>query len=153
MTCKITYEELAAFAAGDMDAERINEIRQHLQTCKDCQQRLEAIRDIDSALGATARRRPSAAAILATRKALSEVTRPQKRQDIMTLGQVAEFLQISDSEMGEVASQLPAFELGGQIRVRREKLIEWIRTREAQYRRQSAASWAARANTPFEGVA
>ena len=39
----------------------------------------------------------------------------------------------------------PAFELAGQIRVRRAKLVEWIERRERDFTRQSAASWAARA--------
>ena len=65
----------------------------------------------------------------------------------MTLDEVAAFLRIDPSDLGEVAEELPAFELGGQVRVRRERLIEWIQQRERAYTRQAGESWAAREMT------
>jgi len=63
----------------------------------------------------------------------------------MTLNEVAELLRISPDELGEIAEELPAFELAGRVRVRREKLMEWIAQRESAYARQVAASRVARA--------
>ena len=52
------------------------------------------------------------------------------------------------------AIALYAFELAGQVRVRRERLVEWVQQRERDYAHQTAASWAARATTRSErGVA
>ena len=65
----------------------------------------------------------------------------------MTLEEVAEFLRISGDELGEIVEELPAFELGGRIRVRRAKLLEWIQQRERDYSRDIASSWAARASS------
>jgi hypothetical protein len=36
----------------------------------------------------------------------------------MTLGEVAEFLRVPPDALAEVAEDLPAFEIGGQVRVR-----------------------------------
>ena len=61
----------------------------------------------------------------------------------MTLDEVGEFLRIGPETLSEIAEELPAFELGGQVRVRRERLLEWVRRREQDYARGAAASWAA----------
>ena len=45
--------------------------------------------------------------------------------------------------MGEIVASLPAFELAGQVRVRRSRLIAWIEERERSY--QATAGWAAHA--------
>ena len=63
----------------------------------------------------------------------------------MTLDEVAAFLRLSDAQLDEVVEELPAFELGGQLRVRRQRLIEWLQQRERDYARQAAGSWAAQA--------
>ena len=90
---------------------------------------------------------PSPAALASVRKALQQATVADTSQQIMTLDQVATFLQIDSDQLGEIAETLPAFELAGQIRVRRAKLIEWIEQRERDYSRNVAASWAARAKS------
>jgi hypothetical protein len=63
----------------------------------------------------------------------------------MTLDEVAEFLRISLDELEEVVTELPAFEVAGQLRVRRARLLEWVEARERAYRRSSAQSEVARA--------
>jgi len=63
----------------------------------------------------------------------------------MTLDEVAEFLRLSPGQLDEVASDLPGFELAGQVRVRRAKLLEWIERRERSYLRNTVASRVARA--------
>lgn len=144
MNCDITYQELAALAAGDVSDERREELREHLAACAVCTERLAALGEVDAVLRALPPVAASASVILAARRVLSEVTRGARTPEIMTLPEAAEFLRITPEQLGEIVEELPAFELAGQIRIRREKLIEWIQQRERNYTRQAAASWAAR---------
>lgn len=146
MSCDIAYEELAAFADGDLNPSRLEEIREHLAGCGACRKRLDALSRSDALLAATRRLPPSGSAILAARRALSEVIRRRQVPEIMTLAEAAEFLRVTPDQLGEVVEELPAFELGGQIRLRRQRLLEWIEHRERDYSRQVSASWVARSS-------
>ena len=151
MSCEVTYEELAAFAAGDVEPDRQAEIRAHADACDDCRGRLAALRRSDAALAALPRISPAGGAILAARRAIAELTRAEPQHQIMTLEEAAEFLRISPEQLGEIAEELPAFELAGQIRIRRERLLEWLQKRERLYARHAAASWAAQARSAHAG--
>lgn len=145
MTCDVTYERLAAFTAGDLGAAAEAEIRGHAAACGRCRDRLEALRHTDASLAALPPVEPSPASVQAVRQLLSVATREAAPRPIMTLDEVAEFVRLAPEQLGEIVEELPAFELAGQVRVRRERLIEWIEQRERAYARHTAASWVARA--------
>jgi hypothetical protein len=140
VTCAVTYEELAAFASGDLGATRQAEIRDHLPQCNRCRKRLASVHSADHRLTTLLPVPPPGRAILAARRAVSEVTRGAQAPEIMTLDEVAEFLRITPEQLGQVVEELPAFELAGQIRVRRARLVEWIQQRERVYTKRSAES-------------
>ena len=56
-----------------------------------------------------------------------------------------------DDELDEIAEELPAFELAGRLRVRRQRLMEWIEHREQSYARGATATMAGRAATGWLG--
>jgi len=58
----------------------------------------------------------------------------------MTLSEVAEFLRIGPEEMNDIIGTLPAFEIAGRLRVRREKLMEWVQEKERGYTRANIQS-------------
>jgi hypothetical protein len=151
----VTYEELAALAAGDLDPARADEVIAHAAACERCSRRLAALRRADGVLASLPRLAPPAPAVLAAGRALAEATCGGPQPEIMTLDETAAFLRISADELGEIIEELPAFELAGRIRVRRSRLIEWIARREAAYARDAAASRVARvtADRFEEGVA
>ena len=105
----------------------------------------EALAAVDALLTAAAPYQPPAAAVLAARRAIAAEIRQADLAEVMTLEEVAAFLRIDPDDLGEILAELPAFELAGRVRVRRERLIEWIRRRERDYARKAAASWAANA--------
>ena len=146
MICEMAYEELAAFADGDLDPSRLEEVRSHLAGCGACQERLEALRHADAALAALGRAQPPAAAVLGARRAISDVIRPRPLPEIMTREEVAGFLRITPDQLGEIVEELPAFELAGQVRVRRQSLLEWIQKREREYTRHISDSWVAQSS-------
>jgi hypothetical protein len=154
MNCKITYEQLAAYSQADPSAEPQQAIAQHIASCATCHRRLASLRTVDAALRALPAEMPSAETILAVRRLISEETRPRRESDILTLEEVAEFLRINPEEFRPYIEDLPAFELGGQIRVRRSKLLEWIEQRERQFSRGTGRAAARfRPVAPWKGVA
>ena len=146
MSCEITYEDLAAFASEDLEPARQNTIRDHVLACPDCRRRLATLDRADGLLASVSPVAPAPSAILAARRAFSDVTRGLQTREIMTLEETALFLRITPEQLGEIVEELPAFELAGQIRVRRTRLTEWIQQRERLFSRQLTESWAARAS-------
>lgn len=143
MSCDLDYGELAARTADELTPERAREIDTHVVACPRCRRLLALLDAADAQLAALPRMQPSADALLTTRRALSEITRGGHAPEIMTLEEVAEYLRMDADTLGEIAEELPAFELAGQVRVRRTQLVEWIEQRERDYMRATSASWAA----------
>ena len=154
MNCEIeiTYEDLAAFATEELEPDRQVKIREHLSGCSSCRERLSALNKTDALLGSLKPIAASVSAILSARRSLSEIIHGSQVSEVMTLEETANFLRISSEELGEIMEELPAFELAGQIRVRRTRLIEWIQRRERDYSRQVSESWVARANVHGLGM-
>jgi len=148
VNCDVTYEELAALAAGELPPERAGQVRAHLPACPRCRRRVEALGRADAALAGLRPQAPPPRALLAVRRELAAVTRPARPAEVMTLEEVAAFLRITPDQLADVLEDLPAFELAGQVRVLRQRLIEWLEQRERNYARHTAESWAARALTP-----
>ena len=152
MSCEITYEDLAAFAVGELEPERQAEITRHVSDCTACSSRLTSLTNTDALLRSIKPTQPAISTILATRRTLSTVIGRPQAQEIMTLEETANFLRLTNEQLGEVMEELPAFELAGQIRVRRTRLIEWIQRREQDYSRQVSESWVARAGVHGIGL-
>lgn len=155
MNCNVSYEELAAWSAGDVSLERQSEIQRHVPDCPQCCSRLAALEQADAAMVELMHVRPPVETVLAARQAATREKQQSSRPaEILTLAETAEFLRLSEEQLGEIVGDLPAFDMAGQIRVRRERLIEWIGQREQDYVRRTAASRVARAVRMIEkGVA
>ena len=119
-------------------------IREHLTQCPECRQRLAALRRTDASLASLPRLQTPASLLLRVTRALSDELRGRNVAEIMTLDEVAAFLRVDVGDLDDVVSDLPAFELSGKIRVRREALLAWIGQREKLYARQRAESDVAR---------
>jgi hypothetical protein len=144
MDCDVTHEQLAAYGAGDADAELAARIEEHLPSCEACRRLLEAIGQTDSALRLLPRIAPPAAALLAARQALSAELHRAGAPEVLTIEEAAQFLRVSPDDLDDVMPELPVFEVGGQIRVRRSKMIQWIEKRERAHARERAQSDIAR---------
>ena len=154
MPCDVTCDQLAEYAAGDATAGQAERIASHLPGCIACAHRLAMLRKADAALSALRPETPSPAALLAARKAVLTETRGGGQPEIMTLDEVAAFLRVDANALDDLLSDLPAFELGGVVRVRRARLMEWIDRRERAFARDTARSDVARllADGPFAEV-
>lgn len=145
MPCDVTYEELAAYTAGDVSPARENELAEHVVLCAECSERVDALQLADASLGALRPLPPPPSAILDARRAALEPGARAPAPEVMTIDDVADFLRLSPDDLAAMGDQLPAFELAGQIRVRRSRLLEWIAQRERDFARDAAASYATNA--------
>jgi len=138
--CNFSPEELSAFALGEVENARAATLREHLAACDGCRRRLRAFKGLDAALAAIRGFDPPAGAVLLAWRAVAPLLRAPAEREIMTLPEVANFLRIGPEELQCVISDLPAFEVGGEVRVRRTRLIEWIEKREQAYLRSAIES-------------
>jgi hypothetical protein len=150
-TCTTTSDTLAAWLAGDLMADAASACEQHVASCPQCQAHCDELAAVDQALAAVQLEAVPPAALLATRRALAAtIDAEQRAPEVMTLDDVAEFLQLPAEELEGVVHELPAFELAGRLRVRRQCLLEWIRERERRFQDDAAAQWAAATMTELK---
>jgi len=102
MNCEVTYRELAAFSAGDLDATRQVRIREHLLNCGRCLSRLASLNKADAVLAGRPASRTSEGAISAERLRPSKETRGSHAPKLSTLDEVAGLLRVTPEELGQV---------------------------------------------------
>lgn len=155
MTCESNDELLAQYAAGETEAGERQKLVRHLARCEACSERVAALQQVDRALRTLRPRLPGAGVLRSVRQAIAQETRRAVQNEIMTLDEVAAYLRIPTADLEEFVEDLPAFEVAGQVRVRREQLTEWVGEREGEYARKTTASWlsGAKATRLSEGVA
>jgi len=153
MMCDFTDDELALYADGELDEPRGTALRDHLAQCGRCRDRLAALWRIDGELRSLRPAAPSAQAVLRVRKALAAASGLRRPEEILTLEETAALLRLTGEQLGQIMDELPAFELAGQVRVRRQRLFEWVEQREREYSRQRSQSWLANAGRLRLGVA
>lgn len=144
MTCPltppVTSEDWSAWLANDLPEPRRRELADHLPNCPACQSVVAALRHVDHALPSLRPHPVPSDVLMRLRQSLASATTPQRWPEILTLDEVAQLLQLTDHELGEVLEDLPAFELAGQIRVRYARLLAWIEQRERDYTRHRAVA-------------
>ena len=140
MGCDVKREEVAAFLAGDLEPARATWLATHVAGCADCQRSVRGQKEADRLLRALPRHEPSARSVWETRRVLATETGQSTAPEIMTLDEVAAYLRVPPETLADIAAELPAFEVGGRIRVRRARLEEWIAGREAAHRRRNVES-------------
>lgn len=144
MTCEYTHEDLAAYAAGEGDAQARAGIQRHLAACQACRELAAAIKRADDALRIAPAFAPPPEAVERTRATVAREIARSVPPEIMTIDEAGQMLRLSPRELEEIAPELPAFELAGQIRIRRGRLMEWIEEREKRYRSAGIQSQVAR---------
>lgn len=153
MSEHIGDDDLMAWLDGDVAADRSRQIELHVRSCPQCRELVGAVGRSDAALHQAARAEAPAAAVHAAWSELAAALAPAPPAEVLTLQQAAELLQVSAKQLGEVMDELPVFEIAGELRIRRSRLMEWIGSRERDFVRQRSQSWVARATSIGQGVA
>ena len=66
--------------------------------------------------------------------AAKEEAASTKVNEVMTMEEAAAFLFVSVEDLEDEFQTLPVFSIGGQVRIRRSQLLQWIKERERMMR-------------------
>lgn len=142
--CEDREELLSLHATGELEEVSRRELDGHLAGCAACREALEQFRDLtrlSAAAGAPSIDPGAASQVLArVRTALAaddaagQPVPEQEVPEVMTLEDAARFLRVPLEDLTSELDSLPVFEIGGHLRLRRERLLEWIAERERRQR-------------------
>ena len=136
-TAHPSEEDLAALADGQLSGDAELAARRHIESCPRCCGVLQGHRRLDGLLAALPVHQPGREVLDRVRR---QVLPRTPAEAILTLEEVAALLRLDEEAMALIVDDLPAFELAGRIRVRRDRLDEWIDARQRQYADRAAAA-------------
>lgn len=135
--CQVSDEELAAFAAGDLPQAQQRTIAAHAAACDRCTRRLRDLRAVDSVLAEFIQQPLSETVAQRVLGRVLQSAPPEAVPEILTLRETAAYLRISEDDLQDLLDELPIFELGGQLRIRTQRLRQWIEQRELSFQRNA----------------
>jgi len=131
------------YADAELDQAATEELLAHADRCTECGEELRALERLRGLLRGSAVEEPTEAALRRARQAVAaaaEVEAMRARSDppaIMTLGELATYLRVSEREARRIAHQIPHFLVAGHLRFRRQTIERWA---EVQEQRTAAAA-------------
>ena len=140
MNCTECRNLLSACEAGELAEQDEEAVLEHTNGCAECRRLLRSVRAVTRTVEELEDPPPP------QRIALEVLSAPALRSsaasfdapEIMTPEDLARFLRLSPEELDEIIDLVPGFELGGRLRFRKQRVTEWIESRERQ-REQSLA--------------
>lgn len=142
MDCEECRELLSEFAARELDEARSALVRDHVSACAQCERLTAALRktaDLVDVLPDEEPPRTFCVRVLAKVDGMLSPV-PADAPEIMTPDQLAAFLQLPPEKIEEEMATLPSFEIAGEVRFSKDRVLEWIRERESVRRQQ--VTWA-----------
>ena len=132
MNCESCREKLSELLAGELDAIHAAGVRQHLADCPSCARLLEAMRTTADMTDRLLDMDPPRALCLRIMAQTGDGFGPDlaAAPEIMTPEQLARFLQVPLAKLEDEIGALPSFEIAGELRFRKDRLLEWIEERE-----------------------
>lgn len=121
---------LLAYLDGQLNPEAEAETIRHLAACAACRQSLAALRRAESGLAGLAADGPAADALARVQSRIRQDLGMTREREILTLAEAADLLRLTSDQLATVLDDLPWFELAGQIRFRRQALLDWVQERE-----------------------
>ncbi|MDP6353581.1 MAG: helix-turn-helix domain-containing protein [Planctomycetota bacterium] len=144
MTCETCKNLLSEFDSKELEENISHQVQGHLESCPACTVLLSALKQTDSLLAKLDDEEPPRSLCL---RILNEVDDEKglvstDLPDIITPEQLARFLRLPLQKLE--TENLPAFEIGGEVRYRRDCVLRWMEDRERDYeRRMITAQFAA----------
>ncbi len=130
--CPATPARLLRFLDGTLSLRDTAAVARHLAACPACRHRLDNMRRAESDLAGLAGLPVPAETQLRVQERIGLT----QNRDILTIEEAADFLRLDSGQMAEALDDLPWFELAGQVRFRRQTLLDWIRERERECTRE-----------------
>ena len=132
MTCNECREQLSEFEAGELSGDAARAVEAHVATCRDCAGLLQALTETARMTEGLREEWPVRSMSVRILKAADELFGPDLADapEIMTPEDVARFLRVSAEGLESAMASLPAFDIGGRLRYRKARIIEWIEEQE-----------------------
>ena len=142
MNCDDCLERLSPFEAGELATDLAEQVQQHLAECAGCSRLLEALRRTGEWVDRLRDDQPPRSVCVRILAEADELLAPvlDEAPEIMTPEQLARFLRVPLADLADVIDTIPGFEIGDQLRFRRERVVEWINERERARARRSLYS-------------
>ncbi|MFC1852980.1 zf-HC2 domain-containing protein [candidate division CSSED10-310 bacterium] len=121
------------FFDGEMTAEETRDFELHLTACPTCQHRIKELQVMRNALQDVSDLKLPDEADLRIRHQLHEqIGDGSEGDEILDIEGLAQLLKIPVSEVVKRLNELPAFEIAGRIRFRRDRIEKWIHDQEVK---------------------
>jgi anti-sigma factor RsiW len=137
MKCDECRKRLSEYEAGELAEDEADAMREHLDACPPCAGALRTLRVVAGHVARLPEESPSEAVSL---RILAQCVGPvapagKEAPEILTPEALARFLSVSEEDLADVIETIPAFEIAGQLRFRKQRVIEWIEAREKERER------------------
>jgi excisionase family DNA binding protein len=154
MRCTHIEDLLPAFLEEDLSPQENLTVEEHLKGCENCQQFMARLESLDQCFEHLSSFNSQSSldfqvgesSLMADRKVLLEqILRvsdgrvQEPHGDILTPEEVASYLKVSVAAVYEMASEMPFFYFGNDLRIRRERLVKWIDEQEFASHRKALA--------------
>jgi len=147
MPCTLDPERLVAWLDGDLRGAAAARIAAHVAACPQCRDRAAGLTRQAEALRHEIDCEVPGDVLARLHEALPAAGAAGGCPEVLTLEDVARYLRVGLDDLDRVAADLPAFEIAGQVRVRRTELERWIARREQDYAAQRLRETLARRHT------
>ena len=140
--CEAYRDLLSGYEAGELAAPAARRVETHLSACPACSRLLQAVRRTTHGIGQLADMPPSRSMSVRVLGQVDAMRTPDLGQApaVMTPEDVARFLRVSPAALAEVIDTIPGFDIGGELRFRKERVEEWIQQRERDRDRRAIYS-------------
>jgi len=134
MDCKACRERLSEHEARELPPAETEAVRRHLESCAECRgQRARLARLAEAeAVDTLPEEEPPESLSFAVRREVDRALAPglSTAPEILTIEELARYLRVPVEAIEDELTTLPAFEVAGELRFRKDRVAEWIRRRE-----------------------
>ncbi len=128
----LACRHLDDFLDGMLDLGQTAAFREHLEGCAECRRLLDGLTEVREAMAESySAELPDDRNLRIRRVVPGSYCLQKLPQDIMDIEELAAFLCASVEDIIGMLDQVPAFEINGRLRFRRDKIVEWIEREEA----------------------
>ena len=140
--CDPWRELLSEYEAHELPAHLAEGVEKHLAECPACSRLLVAIRKTAALVDQLADGEPARTMSVRVLGQVDGLLAPDlgDAPEIMTPDQLARFLRVSPDRLAEVIDTIQGFDIGGELRFRKERVLEWIQEREHDRERRAIYS-------------
>lgn len=138
MNCEQCQKLLSEFEADELTEEHAAKVHKHVDQCCECSELLRALEVSTALVCKLIDEEPPRSMSLRVLGKVDEMLSPDLTDapDILSPELLARFLGISLERLEDDIHLIPGFEIAGQLRFRKERVLEWIEERERVRERQ-----------------